>query len=87
MDLVTRGWLAIALVIFALWKPVNAIWGSFLFWSTLYSLPLHSGIDEKFPGDLQDASICGNDRRADHYKFQKETREPATGKPWRILFP
>jgi simple sugar transport system permease protein len=26
-----RGWLAIALVILALWKPVNAIWGSFLF--------------------------------------------------------
>ena len=25
-----RGWLAIALVIFALWKPINAIWGSFL---------------------------------------------------------
>ena len=61
--------------------------GFLLIWSTLYSLPLHSGIDEKFPGDIQDASICGNDRRADHYKFQKETREPATGKPWRILFP
>lgn len=26
-----RGWLAIALVILALWKPVNAIWGSFVF--------------------------------------------------------
>lgn len=26
-----RGWLAIALVILALWQPVNAIWGSFLF--------------------------------------------------------
>jgi ABC-type uncharacterized transport system permease subunit len=26
-----RGWLAVALVILALWKPVNAIWGSFLF--------------------------------------------------------
>jgi len=26
-----RGWLAIALVILSLWKPVNAIWGSFLF--------------------------------------------------------
>lgn len=26
-----RGWLAIALVIFAMWKPVNAIWGSLLF--------------------------------------------------------
>lgn len=26
-----RGWLAIALVILALWKPANAIWGSFVF--------------------------------------------------------
>ncbi|MGB4661551.1 MAG: ABC transporter permease [Mobilitalea sp.] len=26
-----RGWLAIALVILALWNPLNAIWGSFLF--------------------------------------------------------
>lgn len=26
-----RGWLAIALVILALWNPANAIWGSFLF--------------------------------------------------------
>lgn len=26
-----RGWMAIALVIFALWKPTSAIWGAFLF--------------------------------------------------------
>lgn len=26
-----RGWLAVALVIFARWRPLNAIWGSFLF--------------------------------------------------------
>ena len=25
------GWLAVALVIFARWKPVQAIWGSYLF--------------------------------------------------------
>lgn len=35
-----RGWLAVALVIFALWKPVNAIWGSFLF-GGLYILYLY----------------------------------------------
>ncbi len=35
-----RGWLAVALVIFALWKPVNAIWGSFLF-GALYILYLY----------------------------------------------
>lgn len=35
-----RGWLAIALVIFALWKPKSAIWGSFLF-GGLYVLPAY----------------------------------------------
>ena len=34
-----RGWLAVALVIFALWKPLNAIWGAFLF-GALYILYL-----------------------------------------------
>lgn len=35
-----RGWLAIALVIFARWKPTNAIWGSILF-GGLYILYLY----------------------------------------------
>ena len=35
-----RGWLAIALVIFARWKPLNAIWGSLLF-GGLYILYLY----------------------------------------------
>ena len=40
-----RGWLAIALGIFALWKPVNAIWGSILF-GGLYILYLYiPGLD------------------------------------------
>ena len=41
-----RGWLAVALVIFALWKPLNAIWGAFLF-GALYILYLYipTGMD------------------------------------------
>ena len=35
-----RGWLAVALVIFSLWKPLNAIWGSILF-GGLYILYLY----------------------------------------------
>lgn len=35
-----RGWLAIALVIFACWRPLNAIWGSLLF-GALYILYLY----------------------------------------------
>ncbi len=52
-----KGWLAIALVIFALWKPVNAIWGSFLF-GALYILYLYiPGFDREVPGDIENASI------------------------------
>ncbi len=35
-----RGWLAVALVIFAMWRPANAIWGSILF-GALYILYLY----------------------------------------------
>lgn len=35
-----RGWLAVALVIFALWQPLKAIWGAFLF-GALYILYLY----------------------------------------------
>ncbi len=35
-----RGWLAVALVIFAMWRPLNAIWGSILF-GALYILYMY----------------------------------------------
>ncbi|MBP5303364.1 MAG: ABC transporter permease [Clostridia bacterium] len=34
-----RGWLAIAIVIFALWKPISAIWSSFIF-GGLYTIAI-----------------------------------------------
>ena len=41
------GWLAVALVIFAAWRPLNAIWGSYLFgllfWVYLYIPGLQAG--------------------------------------------
>lgn len=46
-----RGWLSIALVIFALWKPVHAIWGSILFGGlyVLYTrLPIAGAAQEFF---------------------------------------
>ena len=46
-----RGWLAVALVIFARWRPLNAIWGAFLF-GGLYILylylPLNRSMQEVF---------------------------------------
>jgi ABC-type uncharacterized transport system permease subunit len=46
------GWLAVALVIFATWKSVNAIWGSYLFgllfWMYLYIPGLGRASQELF---------------------------------------
>ena len=46
------GWLAVALVIFATWKPLNAIWGSYLFgfvyWAYLYIPGLNRSTLELF---------------------------------------
>lgn len=46
-----RGWLAVALVIFAMWKPARAIWGSILFggFYILFAyVPLSPAIQELF---------------------------------------
>lgn len=46
------GWLCVALVIFTTWKPINAIWGSYLFgfiyWAYLYIPGLTRGSQEIF---------------------------------------
>jgi len=46
------GWLAVALVIFATWKPINAIWGSYLFgllfWMYFYIPGLNRSSQELF---------------------------------------
>jgi energy-coupling factor transporter ATP-binding protein EcfA2 len=46
------GWLAVALVIFARWKPVHAVWGSYLFgmlfWLFFYILGLTRSSQELF---------------------------------------
>lgn len=50
------GWLAVALVIFATWKPRNAIWGSYLFgmlyWLYQYLLPLLGVTVSSYATDL-----------------------------------
>ncbi len=46
------GWLAVALVIFATWKPIGAIWGSYLFgllfWMYFYIPGLNRSSQELF---------------------------------------
>lgn len=48
----TLGWLALALVIFATWRPINAIWGSYLFgilyWMYFYIAGLNRSSQELF---------------------------------------
>jgi len=50
------GWLAVALVIFCLWRPINAIWGSALFGALLILSYLY------IPANISAvlAKICGN---------------------------
>ncbi len=46
------GWLAVALVIFATWRPLNAIWGAYLFgllyWMYMYIPGLNRSSMELF---------------------------------------
>lgn len=49
----TLGWLAVALVIFAKWKPKNTLWGSYLFgvlyWMFFYVTSITQMINSKIP--------------------------------------
>lgn len=56
-----RGWLAIALVIFALWLPKKCHLGIYSFWWSVYSLSVYSGAAAQYTGNLQNAALCGDD--------------------------
>ncbi|NCA68058.1 MAG: hypothetical protein EOM87_08350, partial [Clostridia bacterium] len=47
------GWLAVALVIFAMWKPLNLIWGSLVFgifyWAYQYLLKISTDLTQMLP--------------------------------------
>jgi hypothetical protein len=81
------GWLAVALVIFATWKSVNAIWGSYLFgllfWMYLY-IP---GLGRAVPGAVQDAALPGHHRRADLRLSAQQKGESAPRQSGPRLFP
>ena len=47
------GWLAVALVIFAMWKPVNLLWGSLVFGICYWAYQYLPGLlNVKIPTDL-----------------------------------
>ena len=86
-----RGWLAIALVIFATWKPLFAILGSYLF-GALYVLynyvDAFFGIKLSMPMiPLPDAPLCGDDSGADYCQRAQQKGKSAAGKSGKQLFP
>ncbi len=69
-----RGWLAIALVIFTIWRPNVSVLASILF-GGLYILYLFMPTGRTWhKGALQDAPLCGNAGGA-HHRFPAERRE------------
>ena len=62
-----RGWLAIALVIFTIWRPNVSVLASILF-GGLYILYLYipSGTESGGEGAVQDAPLCGDAGGADY---------------------
>ena len=67
-----RGWLAIALVIFTIWRPNVSVLASILF-GGFYILYLYipTGTEPGHQGALQDAPLCGNAGGA-HHRFPAE---------------
>ena len=64
-----RGWLAIALVIFSLWKPINAILGSILFGGLYVAVSYtHLRYKKVFRGNSRRNGFNrGNRKRRDRY--------------------
>ncbi len=82
------GWLAVALVIFATWKPTRTIWGSYLFGIFFWAyLLIASRIDKAVTGVVQDAALYRYNNRT-HYCFAaQEKGGSAPGSPRPVLFP
>ena len=82
-----RGWLAIALVIFAIWRPNLAIFGSILF-GFLYIVYLFiPGLDLSKQELFKIVALCGDDPGIDRYLYAQEERKSGTGRPRSVLFP
>ena len=63
-----------------LMETVKCDLGIYPLWRTLHSVSLSSGCWKKCTGDLQDASVPGNDHCPDLYKLPEKEREPAAGR-------
>ena len=72
-----RGWIALALVVFATWKPWRVLAGAYLFGGvTLAQFQAQAlGVDDPVAVPL-DAAVCGDDRRAGAH-FARRRDDPA----------
>lgn len=86
------GWLAVALVIFTTWKPLNAIWGSYLFgllyWLYQFLPTLLAHLRARLcDRPHSDGSLSGDHRCSGRHLTAQEARKPASGKPGSCVFP
>ena len=84
-----RGWLAIALVIFTIWRPNLSVLASFLF-GGLYILYLYipTGMDHmEYQELIQNDSVCGNTGGTGSDQHPQQARESAACKPGTGILP
>ena len=81
-----RGWLAIALVIFARWNPLHAIWSSILF-GALYILYLYIPLDWGSMVRFEDAALYRDHRGAGADQPSQEEGGSAAGEPGFAILP
>ena len=81
------GWLALALVIFASWKSLNVIWGSYLF-GILYWLYFYIGGLTRYSQELfKNAPLCGHHPGAGHHQRPQQEGEQGPRGPGPQLLP
>ena len=81
------GWLAVALVIFCLWSPYRAIWGSILFGGLLI-LYLRMPMGTQFPTTSPDPALTWSPWWCcDCHLHAQQPRQAAAGQPWFGVFP
>lgn len=78
------GWLAVALVIFTTWKPLNAIWGALPVWRAVLAVSVPAQPAWHYRCQLHDrsdpnAALCGYHRGIDRGQPAQKEGKPAPG--------
>ena len=82
-----KGWIAVALVIFATWSPSRALIGSLVFGGlSVLRLYIDWGGNRLAPS-LRHRALCGHGAGADRSQYPPAAGEPASGQSGQRLFP